>query len=484
MRSPKCHRPRHRPRFWNAALLRRVGCPTPPPDFGPAPAEPEDCFFYSAAWQHFFVATHAGAGGQPAFVGYPNIASIFGDEATKSGFVGLKPDQLGVALRDVQRPNDLLTHQSQIVSIAEGVRQAGGLFGLVIDGVGNPVFYSIHVNQRFEDFLKGKGLALKDPKALKDAIEKDPNLEFDPGVVEFKAAWVLTPAGAPDDPNYIVAHADIPNLMQDGRGVLRLGTGNRSATLKLIVLHVAFTIKDHPEFIWVTFDHVTPGGPTDVAPSAETNDAMSGVLADPKIAYTLFAAGASRSSANSPCPGVGAAPSACDPTKAYPVFNALTQSFAGANGVQQTSVFREYFSSKSDRWASEDQSVIDLNLSLRALLAPAGGPRDKRANYRLVGATWLEHPRTGDGRPGDFVLNQAFANPEGQDTEDRSRVVAGEDMLSSMAMESFTQRDSPSCFSCHDTKAVRSDETGSPLILKPTALNVSHVLSRYLSQPK
>jgi len=449
---------------------------TPEPDSGPAPNEPEDCFFYKAAWQHFLVATQPRADGQPAFLSFPNITTIFGSKAASKEFVGLKANELGVAVRDVQRPNSLPTHPSKMVSLAEGVRQAGGLFGLVVDGAGNPIFYSIHVNQPYANFIKTNGLTTE------EAVEKNPLLEFEPGVAEFKAAWAVVPHGAPVDSSYIHAEVQIPNLSQDAQGVLRIGHGTRPVTLKLIALHVAFVIKDHPEFIWSTFDHVMPDGKSDLAPSAASNDPASAVAADPKISYTIFAKGAARSSANSPCPALG--PATCDSDKSHPVFDVANQSFASASGVQQTSVFREFPSSKSDRWAEEDQSVVDLNTSMRSLLASPSGQRDVRANYRLVGATWLENPRDSNGRKGDFVLGRAFANPIGQDTENRSRIVSGEDALSSTAMESFTQRDSPGCFSCHDTKRVLSDEQNNPPILKPTMLNVSHVISRYLSQPQ
>ena len=443
---------------------------TPEPSADPAPNDPEDCFFYRAAWQNFMFATTADTGGEPAFLGYPNIATIFGTKVAEQEFVALRANTLGVAVRDMQRPNSLPINPSHLATVAEGVRQAGGLFGLVVDGYGNPIYYSIHVNKKYAEFIKDKGLTTK------AAVESNPDLEFPPGVAEYKAAWAVVPTGSPVDLSYIHAQVELPNLDQDANGVLRVGSGTHKATLKLIAFHVAFVIKDHPEFVWATFDHVRPDGVTDVAPSAASNDAASVISQVAGNSYTIFAGGATRTSANAPCPGK--APP-CDPTKDHPVFDAKRQTFAG----QQTSIFREFPSSKSDRDQSEDQSVVDLNISMRANLAPTGGKRDVRANYRLVGAIWLEHPRDGNGRTGDFAIKKPFANPPGQDTEDRSRILAGEDALSSTAMESFTQRDSTNCFSCHDTRAVRSDEDGS-VILKPTRLNVSHVISRFLSGTK
>ena len=67
-------------------------------------------------------------------------------------------------------------------------------------------------------------------------------------------------------------------------------------------------------------------------------------------------------------------------------------------------------------------------------------------------------------------------------------LLAGEDRLSSVAMESFTQAPAafPNCFSCHNTQAVT--EKGVPIdrdrqgamLMGPKQLNVSHVFSQFL----
>ncbi|HEY1426410.1 MAG TPA: hypothetical protein VGF50_07025 [Caulobacteraceae bacterium] len=464
----------------SAPAAETAGCPEPAngwkgaPSYGPAPSNPDDCFFYTAAWQNFLAATQPDAHADPAFIHYPNIANIFGGLAATRAFTDLKANQLSVAVRDVERPNSLPSHASRLVAVGEGVRQAGGLFGLVVDGAGNPVFYSIHVNDAYAQFIKTNGLTSK------AAVEQHTALEFPAGVAEYKAAWAVTADNDPTNVNFITATVDVPVLQQDADGVTRITGRSRMATLKLIAFHVAFVIKDHPEFIWATFEHQDGVDTTDLAPSAAGRDPAAALAVRPGVKYILFGPGASRDSANTPCPGLG---QACNPATGHPVLDATTQKFIAGGKVQQTSVFREFPGAKSDR-DDEDDSVHAVNVSLRTVLLPQGGPADRRANYRLVGATWLEHPRSTPDRPGDFGLGRPFRNPIGQDTENRSRVVAGEDALASMAMESFTQRDSPNCFSCHDTKAIFSDESGNPVLLKPTLLNVSHVISRFLSNPR
>jgi hypothetical protein len=461
-----------------AAQEREPGCPMPPggwlatPSYGPAPSpNPDDCFFYTAAWQNFVDATKSDAGA-PAFLGYPNIASVFGATASAKTFASVQGNSLSVAVRDLQRPNSLSAPPSRLVSIGDGVRQAGGLAFVVVDGNGDPVYYSIHVNTAFSNFIKQNGLTTR------AQVEKNPDLEFPPGVAEFKAAWVVTPDNDPSNFHFLLAKSSLPLLSQDAQGVVRT-TGQLSSkmvTLKLVALHVAFVIKDHPEFIWATFEHQDGDDTTDLSPSAVSNDQASPINLRSGMHYILLAPTATRATANIPCPGVDA--DQCNAHPTYPILDPVSQTFMSGGKPQQTSVFREFPGSKSDR-DDEDDSVGAVNTSLRVALGA-----DARSNYRLVGATWLENPRDTPQRKGDFATGKSFRNPPNQNTEDRSRVVAGEDALSSTAMESFTQRDDTGCFSCHNTKEVDSDENNNPTILNPTRLNVSHIISRYLSNPK
>jgi hypothetical protein len=77
---------------------------------------------------------------------------------------------------------------------------------------------------------------------------------------------------------------------------------------------------------------------------------------------------------------------------------------------------------------------------------------------------------------------------DGSDSE--FSVLAGEDRLSSTALESFTQGPSSfnNCFTCHNTQAITAngiplnrDKAGTPIkLLDAGLLNVSHVLSQFL----
>ena len=67
-------------------------------------------------------------------------------------------------------------------------------------------------------------------------------------------------------------------------------------------------------------------------------------------------------------------------------------------------------------------------------------------------------------------------------------MLAGEDRMSSTAMESFTQDTGafPNCFACHNTQDVVAKgvpyehDTSQKIILKKSLLNVSHILSQFV----
>jgi hypothetical protein len=150
-----------------------------------------------------------------------------------------------------------------------------------------------------------------------------------------------------------------------------------------------------------------------------------------------------------------------------------------------TPIYRAYPSSQASDPSStpptpgEDPEIVDLNQNVRDLFVKKHlDKNDKRANYQLVGAVWLNTPRGLPSKniPADFVEGLAFSNAVKRDPP----VLAGEDRLSSTAMESFTQLENdpngnsfPNCFSCHDTQAVAG--------LNASRLNVSHLFSKFFT---
>lgn len=431
---------------------------TPFPSYAePLPHNQPDCPFYVAAWQTFLYVTRPDADGNPAFLRYPQIRTVLAPWATggraseASAVLDLEPRKMEMA----NDPENLVAAVGP--EIAAGIEQAQ-LGGVLIDQAGNPIYYAIHFNYHFADFLERHDLLTKDA-----ILRANESLSFDePGIVEMKSAWkILT--NADDRSAYIWKEATVPKLVvSDGKVAVDPGGGTRTVDVALLALHVAFTMEGHPEFVWSTFEHVDKAGNPDSAPSATANpgDTDPEFIADANASYPLYRAGTPAKEAN--LDGMIAA------NALAATFDEPTQTFTRNAGAAE-SVFRAYPASKQST-TERDEDVDALNDSVRKRFADQAAP-DPRQNYKLVGAVWLD-------RPGEtFMVGKAFANAAGQSSDEGP--VAGEDGMSSTAMESFTQKAFPSCFSCHDTRAVRTSTFDK--IIDAKALNVSHVLSRFLS---
>jgi hypothetical protein len=354
----------------------------------------------------------------------------------------------------------------------------------------------------------------------------------------------------PDLNNYIATRAWVPHVTQDPltKEIHEDRNAPELVWVRLLAIHSVFTFPGHPEFIWGSMEHtdrgpgmegvddvnafqalelrnVAPLDPRDVNPS-EDDPFNSEETTTPEHGGILFAEGTMLKDGNHPL----------DETDMN--FDAATQTFA-----ETTSVYRMYPASKSNT-THPDDAITSLNFNVQTLFderAKAGllHPRDKRGNYRLVGGQWLDKPRyfalnsslqndatspllidpatpsfaiasEGDWQHGERMeiidakgtegipftpeemetanglLGLAAYNRDGGDSA--FSITAGEDRMSSTAMESFTQQPGSfqNCFACHNTQAINSngvtcdkDPNGIKL-LDPKKVNVSHVLSQFL----
>jgi hypothetical protein len=440
---------------------------TPLPTFEtPPPHSAPDCPFYRAGWQVFLYAMQQDANGRPRFLSsYATLSDLFGVHAARE-FAQPRTGTLSLAPRIAQFPNEkLLLHTpGQPPGIDSGVNQAGPLRGLLIDQNGNPIYYAIHVNEVYSSFIKANKLTTK--AAL---LAADPEkLEFPEGSVELKSAWqIVDPNAIPS--NYFTTKATVPKLKISNGDVVPDSVG-REVTVALIAIHVVFVLKGHPEFIWSTFEHLGADGQgrRDNAPAALANPSNTpGTTVISTSNWPLYKAGTTAPTANLPN----------SPQDRVNSFDEKTQKFAKGGVILQTSVYRMFPGSKSGIEIKEDEDVAAVNTSAQSVFGSAPGKADVRRNYQLVGAIWLDNP----GR--DFRANVLFQNQDGQSTDADGAMVAGEDRLSSTAMESFTQSEDsrPNCFSCHNTRRVTDDRTGTTII-PGKRLNVSHVLSKFVSE--
>lgn len=360
--------------------------------FVPAPHPDTECPFYRGTYQNFLLATQPDADGEPAILHYATL-----DDA----FVGATPH----GVRNTSARAWLGT-----------VRQAGRR-QILIDQNGHTLYYGLHMNQAFVDFIKTNGL-----QTVQGIQNVDPRLSFPPGLVEFKSAWVdIDPGDFPggkvppptNDPNdrsdpgdysnYITTTAWVAHLSQDpttGR-IIENPDQPRLIKVALVALHVVFTLPGHPEFVWGTIQHanlhaqdalatMVQGAAVAGAPDSQPDTTQLPDLAhDPdnthvstpvsKYSYLLYRGGTPENQANAAY------------ADSQLQLDEATQSFKNA----PTSVYRMFPGSKSQR-IGPDTAVVSLNANLTALAgkqgASGGGNIDVRLNYHLVSAIWMDKP--------------------------------------------------------------------------------------------
>lgn len=456
--------------------------------FKPLPHPATECPFYRGGWQNFLIAMQpTDSQGTPALFSYPTIDTVF------------QSSQPHAAVR----------------SALGDIKQAGGR-QILVDQNGNSLYYGIHVNQAYADFIAANGLQTAD--AIRAVPTNAPDLFFPAGVVELKSAWQVVEGDAAtiaaQTADFISANTTVPTLSVDPNTHLMIEDKDtpRPVTVRLLAIHVVFTLPGHPEFVWASFEHSsgTPDasavdGHRDVAPIHPGD--MNPDPSDPYITkdttdiadtdYLLYKAHTIAKDANL----------AVDETTLSANFDQTTQTFTG----QQTSIYRAYPASKSNT-VDPDDAITSLNHNVEAVFAQAVAANtidptvDKRGHYRLVGAQWMDKPEYfAVDSPLQNDDTSPFAQPPSADgvgigqtafdmhiqadgSDSPYSILAGEDRLSSTAMESFTQPPGsfPNCLSCHNTQAINSngvpcarDSTGIKLV-DPGLLNVSHVISQFL----
>jgi hypothetical protein len=487
--------------------------------YEPLPHPAPECPFYQGGFQNFLIAAYPDANGDPALASYATIDDAFQSKA---------PHALAPAGQ----------HRGTMNRAWLGdIKQAGGR-EILIDQNCHTLYYGIHLNQAFVDFVKANGL-----QTLLGVQNAPANLFLPPGLVEFKSAWMDIDPGdgvTGDFSTYITTSAWVPTLHQDPttHHISEDKDHPRQIKVALLAIHSVYSLPGHPELVWASIQHVSPGGDdhlqgvelgvhADLAPTTNFNpDAIkdpnnlnvTAVVSD-QPGYLLYHAGTPANQSNQAIPE----------TKL--TLDEATQSFPRA---QASNIYRQFPGSKSNK-IDPDDDVTSLNNNWAALVARNQkdlNPKDRRQFYRLVGAQWLDKPEL-------FQLGSTFQNDTtspllqpaaeqpggaganiGQDADRQNvlkaaqaqgqtdpvavaaedllqkgsdspfSITGGEDRMSSTAMESFTQ--SPvsfrNCLSCHSTTAINAN--GVPVtadnmattakLLDPKLINVSHVFTQFV----
>jgi hypothetical protein len=392
------------------------------------------------------------------------------------------------------------------IALDDGLRQAS--FGedgaILVDQRGNPIFYTINLNHEYADFIHDNHID-DIPRLLTQPIEDQDNgaipadLEFRSGSLELKSSWMIIEGQVSDYSNYIVARARVPIFVNTtdpstgrSRVVVDASKPPREVDVAMLGLHVVGVVDGHPEFIWATFEHADAEGRRDVAPAAAANldpdSSAAQPITDANRTYALFHAGASADKADEILEQL---------IRADQKFNSPTPVYRMFPGSQDK---KPDDGEVASPW--EDPAVFNLNASVGALFDQRDpGGTDWRRNYRLVGAVWIDQPRgiapaanaqhtplvgedgtetlvAADGKVNGGIGATIVRNFDtGLTFEPNDPRLAGENRLSNMSLESFTQPQdmAPHCFSCHNTAVEDAGLNGKTLWAR--RINVSHAIS-------
>ncbi len=434
------------------------GGPPPPVRMEePAPHPDSECPFYSGAYQNFLIITHPAADGSPDILRYPTIADAF---TTSYPTAFVRNSGTGDTVGDANSPDPC--NNPGGFAAAQTVRQGAptgkawlgavrqaGFRNIAIDQNHHTLYYGLHMNQAFVDFVQTNHL---DTVAGLTGGGLDPNLAFPPGVAEFKTAWTdIDPRDFPDangkfcnpkatvppptsfstDPgdysNYITAMAWVPWLTPN----TTTGTLDEDPDhpilrkVALVAIHSVYTLPGHPEFIWGSIQHVNtkeidpdpltyagvsilgrpdtspsstgPGGVTQLPTRGNPPEGLA-IPVDSQNSYLMYSAKTLQSAANTPFADKVTLPDGG--TKSGYEFDEPSQSFTNGGDFttgQVTAAYRTFPGSKSNDLAP-DGAIFSLNSNLNTLFANAiaSGAIDKndaRQNYRIVAAVWMDKPR-------------------------------------------------------------------------------------------
>lgn len=384
---------------------------TPEQNSAGFPADPSNCDFHQWSWNAFLWLTQD-VKGEPRF-----------ETMSPTGIETLP----GVL--------DPLIGRSAKARTLELVNQAGP-DGIMIDQQGRPIYYSIHSDSTFGDFITQNGL--QDPAKLRAF---NPNTPFPVGSLTLKAAWKVVAPGE-DVSNFYTRQAQIA-LLTTQNGKIVVSDKTQTARVALVGFHIAGTVANHPEMIWATFEQLQNApdlpkpmnamGPYDVVSNKD---------------WLFYKANTQFQYCNVNAAGAGSLK--------------LDEATQTLSPVTQVCRMIPYGGGKDTNVAN----IKSLNASVHAQLTGVWN------NYFEVGAIW-------------FIANNALkpnctfqpGNLECRADTD-TPILTGSTQLSNTTIETFTQSQTAqdNCFACHNTVQVFPPSNAKLQPLPGLDVNISHVL--------
>ncbi len=374
---------------------------------------PSDCDFHQWSWEAFVWATAIDPKTlQARFQAMPSpddlqLSTPFSALKGKKRTLTLKPRNL--------KPRGL----QQTTNNIDLIEQASG--GILADQTGQPIFYAVHMNQIYYQFVQ----RFYGPKAYAKA---SPTQNFPVGAAVFKSAWRIVPGPVN---GYYTTEATVPILSNSTNGIVVSPTQTRNVTVALVGFHVVGVTEQHPEFLWGTFEHINN------SPIIANPDNWNTALPVSGKDFTFYKANTIASNCNQQVTLTVADPKA---QTLAPIPNVFLQyGYGGALSNRYT-------------------DITNVDGQARGAMKSMGGTEAVFQNYRLLGTVWL---LPNSLVPGDSSLSdQAIACNE----------------LANSTMETYVQGPQSNsgtpanCFMCHNTGGYSSYK------IPGKNINISHVI--------
>jgi len=394
------------------------------PDFGPphlnSPGNP-NCGFHMWAWDTFLWLTTPTNDGGVRFLDFPTDRDLFKP--------GRAPSPLNDALEDAleRRTLSLLPRVDKGLirddDASAALESAGGPFdhitqagsrGMLVDQHGRVVYYGVHFDKDFYNFVRDRSLfTIEGYKAA------DPALSFPSGAIELKSSWRVLQENETEDGFYVVDAEVHPLRCRDGGATCKgrdivLDTSRvERVRAALVGLHVVGVTEQHGEFLWATFEHADNAPDLPPGMASDSLDPVSGV------GHTFYSADTPAKDCNNPHRGEHTLDAATQTLS--PVTQVMRSSPFGSGGPQDTANIRALNRSVHDQLRADDPSSVWVN-------------------YRLAGNVWFG--------PGTVF-------EPGIGSKEMVMLSTGSTSVSNTTMETFTQigakRARQNCFACHHT---------------------------------
>lgn len=261
-------------------------------------------------------------------------------------------------------------------------------------------------------FAKSNGVVLDDANTL---------------TMEMKTSWIDA-STINDVTDYVTIDAIVPTYTKTDS--IWKPSGQRTAKLALIGVHVVGSTSGHPEMVWATFEHKN-NAPNFSYTYLDTNNKTVTVPADTGSNWLL------NSNAADPNPNIS-----------HMTFDTLTGNIVSKKGytisASNTTRTKPWGVSadmvpnaENTSVAASNSEIISINNSIQSLLVG----NDVRKNYLFIGATWTENGAAPTGR--------AYST-----TNTSPGVAIGTSQLANSTMETYAQNGANfvtygSCFGCH-----------------------------------